>query len=221
MSGNADQAPQIAIIDWGRGNMVSAERALEKVGARTLRTANPDELNQADGLVIAGNGTFAAAAEGLRRRGLDERVKELVDQGKPFFGICLGMQIIFEESEEAPGVAGLGLLEGKVHKLEPDNGHKLPVMGWVENEFVDSGTRISQNLNRSEAFYHMHAFVCRPDDEKVVCARADLGNGDFVTAIEYPPIYATQFHPERSGPSGLTLLHNYVEVCRDQARSQS
>jgi glutamine amidotransferase len=217
MSGNADQAPQIAIIDWGRGNMVSAERALEKVGARTLRTANPDELNQADGLVIAGNGTFAAAAEGLRSRGLDERVKELVEKGKPFFGICLGMQITFEESEEAPGVAGLGLLEGKVHKLGSDNGHKLPIMGWVQNSFVNLESRLGNQLGISEAFYHMHSYACRPDEEQTACARTEIEASEFVTAIEYPPIYATQFHPERSGKAGLTLLNNYVEVCSDNA----
>jgi glutamine amidotransferase len=220
MSAKPNQAPQIAVIDWGRGNMVSAEGALEKVGAQTLRTAKPDELDQADGLVIAGNGTFAAAAEGLRSRGLDERIKELVEQGKPFFGICLGMQIIFEESEEAPGVAGLGLLKGKVEKLLPADGRRLPLMGWGESDFVNPAARLGENLDKSEAFYHMHSYVCRPDNEQVVCTRAAFDEDAFVTSIEDHPLYATQFHPERSAQAGLALISSFTQVCREYARQR-
>jgi glutamine amidotransferase len=202
----------VGIVDYGMGNRRSVEKALERAGARALVTGDHDALTAADGLVVPGVGAFPAAMESLRAAGLDELVVRRARGGTPVLGLCLGMQLLFERSDELGGDTGLGLLAGDVVGLEPaDRALKIPHIGWN----VVSMTRrspLTQGLPDRCAFYHVHSFVARPADEADVLGRGDYG-GEFVSIVARDPIYGVQFHPEKSSVHGLALLRNFTAIC--------
>jgi len=200
----------IAVIDYGMGNRRSVEKALAHVGARAEITRDHDALRAADGLVLPGVGAFPRAMSNLRELGLDAVIAERAGAGVPLLGVCLGMQLLFEESVELGGARGLGLLPGQVTALETD-GNRLPHIGWSLVSFARE-TALNAGLPDEAAFYHVHSFACRPSDPADVLASAEYGER-FVTAVARPPLFGVQFHPEKSSVHGLELLGAFARLC--------
>ena len=200
----------LAILDYGMGNLRSAQKALEHVGATAWITRDHGELRSADGLVLPGVGAFPKAMEAVRGLGLDDLLRERVEAGVPALGICLGMQLLFERSTEHGGAEGIGLLEGEVRELDAD-GLKVPQIGWNPVSWRRPSELI-EGLPDPSAFYHVHSFAPRPADPEIVLGAATYGD-EFVSAVARPPLWGVQFHPEKSGPDGLRLLGNFVRVC--------
>lgn len=195
----------IAVVDYGVGNVRSVERALAHVGAEPKLTADLDELDQADGLVLPGVGAFAPALERLAANGLGRRIVELARNGKPLLGVCLGYQLLFEESSEHGRHEGLGLLLGKV--VEVENSARLPVIGWCRLSKSDDAV-LWQGINDGSYFYFVHSYTPQSSDSAIAwtehspAAAAARGN-----------VMGTQFHPEKSGPDGLRVYRNFVAYC--------
>jgi glutamine amidotransferase len=195
----------VAVLDYGIGNLRSAQKALEHVGADARLTADPHEIARADGVVLPGVGAFGKCMEALREAGLDGIATEAVESGRPFMGICVGMQLLYEASEEDPGVAGLGVLPGTV-RLLPDT-VKRPQMQWNTLDLTGE-PRMFTGLDRPVWVYFVHSYAAEPHDG--VVATCDHG-GPVVAAVERDRLWATQFHPEKSGTAGLAILRNFVE----------
>ena len=198
---------RIAILDYGMGNLRSAEKALEHVGAEAEITRDHGRVRDSDGVVLPGVGAFPKAMEEVRRLGYDDLLRELVAAGRPVLGICLGMQLLFESTTELGGGEGIGLLEGPVEQLAV-NGLKVPHIGWNQVAWR-ADSKLTAGLADPTAFYHVHSFAPRPRDRDSVLGVATYGS-EFVSAVASPPVYGVQFHPEKSGPDGLRLLTNFV-----------
>ena len=202
----------VGIVDYGMGNRRSVEKALERVGARVALTGDHDALNAADGLIVPGVGAFPAAMARLRAAGLDELIVRRARAGTPVLGLCLGMQLLFERSVELGGDEGLGLLGGEVVALRPDAPSlKIPHIGWNVVSMTRSSA-LTGGLPDRCAFYHVHSFVARPDEEGDVLGRGDYG-GPFVSIVERGDVFGVQFHPEKSSTHGLALLRNFTAIC--------
>ena len=198
----------IAVVDYGIGNLRSAEKALAHLGADARLTGDPDEIDAAAAVVLPGVGAFGACMTALRSRGLHDAARAAATDGRPFLGICVGMQMLFEGSDESPGEPGLGVLAGRVTRLPA--GVRLPQMGWNTLEAV-AGTRLTAGLPAPAWLYFVHSFAADPADDTVVAGWCDYGRR-FAAAVEQGPLWATQFHPEKSGAVGLALLRNFVEA---------
>ena len=203
-------APSIAVLDYGMGNLRSVEKALEHVGARARVTNDHDAARNAAGLVLPGVGAFPRAMQRIRELGIDELVAERLAAGTPTLGICLGLQLLFESSDELGGAEGLGLVPGTVGKLDA-GGLKLPQIGWNEVAWRRR-SELHDGLPERCAFYHVHTYAPAPAVDEEVLATATYG-AEFVTAIEHHPLYGVQFHPEKSGSAGLRLLSNFTRIC--------
>jgi imidazole glycerol-phosphate synthase subunit HisH len=199
--------PLIAVLDYGIGNLRSAQKALEHVGADARLTADPSIIGDAAGVVLPGVGAFARCMEALERTGLASIAKDKAMGDVPFLGICIGMQLLYDESEENPGRPGLGVLPGAVRRL-PD-GMKHPQMQWNTLE-VRNGSSLFGGLPDPAWFYFVHSFA--PDDAANAIATCDYG-GTVVAAVERGTVAAMQFHPEKSGANGLHVLGNFVARC--------
>jgi glutamine amidotransferase len=202
----------IGIVDYGMGNRRSVEKAFEKVGASPVLTGDHDELRAAEGIVVPGVGAFPEAMRRLRAAGLDELVRERADAGVPVIGLCLGMQLLFEGSVEHEGAEGLGLLPGRIVRLEAD-GLKLPHIGWNSVRWTRPSP-LTEGLPDPAAFYHVHSFAPEPDDEDVVLGRGAYGR-PFVSFVERGRVFGAQCHPEKSSLEGLRLLGNFVRICAE------
>jgi len=196
--------PLVAVLDYGIGNLRSAQKALERVGADARLTADPDEIAAADGVVLPGVGAFGRCMEALRDFGLDKIAIDAVAAGRPFLGICVGMQLLYEASEEDPGVEGLGVLAATVRRL-PD-GVKRPQMQWNVLDVVGEPAMFA-GLDRPLWVYFVHSFA--PEPHPGVVATCDYG-GPVVAAVQEGRLWATQFHPEKSGHPGMGILTNFV-----------
>lgn len=204
---------RIAIVDYGVGNRRSVEKALAHAGVQAEVTADEARIRAADGLLLCGVGAFRTGAELLRASGLDRLVRERVAEGVPLLGICLGMQLLFEGSDERGGGEGLGLLPGRVRALRPAAGLKLPHIGWNLVDWTPGTTSpLRAGLPDQTAFYHVHSFVAEPEDPADVVAWGDYG-GRFVTAVGRERVYGAQFHPEKSSKDGLRVLRGFAETC--------
>lgn len=201
----------IGIIDYGIGNRRSVEKAFAAAGADAVLTDDAGRLREAGGLVLLGVGAFRAAMEALGARGFDELVRERAAAGVPVLGLCLGMQLLFERSEELGGADGLGLLRGEVRTLRPRGGLKVPHIGWNVVTFTREAPLVA-GLGRTAAFYHVHSLVPEPADEAVVLGRGEYG-GPFVSVVEQGGVMGCQFHPEKSSRTGLALLANFARLC--------
>jgi glutamine amidotransferase len=201
---------RIAILDYGMGNLRSAEKALEHVGATAAITRDDGEIRAADGVVLPGVGAFPKAMEEVRRLGFHGLLRERIEAGVPVLGICLGMQLLFERSSELGGAEGIGLLEGSVEAL-PANGLKIPQIGWNPVSWRRE-SELAQGLPEPCAFYHVHSYAPIPAHADDVVGTAVYG-AEFASAVARPPLYGVQFHPEKSGPDGLRLLGNFVRAC--------
>ena len=193
----------IAVLDYGIGNLRSAEKALQKVGARAALTSDPAEVDAAAGVVLPGVGHVGRCLEALRESGLEEPARAAIDAGKPFIGICVGMQMLYDGSEEAPDVKGMGVLPGMV-RLLPE-GVKRPQMQW--NRLDHRPTPMLDGLDDPVWMYFVHSYAPEMSDD--VVATCDYG-GPVVAAVQRDNLWATQFHPEKSGTAGLRLLANFV-----------
>jgi imidazole glycerol-phosphate synthase subunit HisH len=212
MSAAASGGPvEIGIVDYGMGNRRSVEKALEHVGARPLVSSDPDVLTHAAGLVLPGVGAFPRAMENLKRLGLAQLLVDRVGAGAPVLGICLGMQLAFDGSEELGGADGLGIVAGTVTSLQTD-GLKLPHIGWNEVTFAQTGSPLLTELPERCAFYHVHSYAPQPADAADVLGTAVYGQ-EFVTAVRHGSFHGVQFHPEKSSVAGLRMLGNFARIC--------
>ena len=202
---------EIGIVDYGMGNRRSVEKALAHVGARPVMSSDPERLARAPGLVLPGVGAFPKAMENLERLGLDEFLRERVRAGTPLLGVCLGMQLAFESSQEQGGAAGLGLVGGEVRPLRTD-GLKLPHIGWNEVELRAADSPLVRELPHRCAFYHVHSLAPVLTDPEDLLGTAVYGE-PFVTAVQRGSFYGVQFHPEKSSAAGLRMLANFGAVC--------
>jgi imidazole glycerol-phosphate synthase subunit HisH len=200
---------RILILDYGMGNLRSVEKALEHVGARATISADPDEVRAADGLILPGVGAFPRAMERIRASGLDELIAERAAAGTPVLGICLGLQLLFERSEELGGAEGLGLLSGEVTALRAP-GLKVPNIGWAPVRW-ERESPLVEGIPSGTPFYLVHSFVVRPAAEDAL-GSADYGER-FVCAAERENVFGVQFHPEKSSAAGLSLLANFTGIC--------
>jgi glutamine amidotransferase len=198
-------APLIAVLDYGIGNLRSAQKALEHVGADARLTADPHEIGRAAGVVLPGVGAFGRCMEALREAGLDKLAVDAAESDRPFLGICVGMQMLYEGSDENPETSGLGVLPGRV-RLLPDT-VKRPQMQWNTLD-IAGAPRMFDGIDRPVWVYFVHSYAAEPHDGVVAtCAYG----GDVVAAVERDRLWATQFHPEKSGRAGLAMLRNFVD----------
>jgi imidazole glycerol-phosphate synthase subunit HisH len=201
---------RLAILDYGMGNLRSVAKALERVGARPELTNDHARVREAEGVVLPGVGAMPKAMDRVRRLGLDELLRERVDAGLPLIGLCMGMQLLFESTTELGGAEGIGLLDGPVEQLDAP-GLKVPQIGWNPVAWR-RGSALNAGLPDPCAFYHANSFAPRPARHADVLGTAEYGS-EFVSAVARGRVYGVQFHPEKSGPHGLSLLGNFVRAC--------
>ena len=200
----------IAIIDYDAGNIKSVEKALKILGQEVVVTRDPEVILNADKVILPGVGAFGDAMGKLHDYGLVEVIHKVVDKNTPFLGICLGLQLMFESSEETPGVEGLGILKGKIVKI-PENGDlKIPHMGWNSLHFQNEG-RLFANLPQDSYVYFVHSYYLQAEDERIVKATTDYSTC-IHASVEKDNVFACQFHPEKSSDVGLTILKNFCEL---------
>ena len=207
----------IAVIDYGMGNLRSVQKALEAVGAQAQVTSDPKTILQARSVVLPGVGAFKDCMQNLERLGLTDVVRQSIQSGKPFLGICLGLQLLFNQSEEFGQVAGLGILPGKVVGFPP--GHKdaknnialkIPHMGW-NTVRVEKPHPLLDPIEKDAYFYFVHSYYVVPEDPGIIATVTDYG-GPFVSGIQHENIFAFQFHPEKSQKNGLALLKRFADL---------
>jgi len=202
----------IAIVDYGAGNISSVRNALSKLGVESKATCDPKEILASESVILPGVGSFGFLMQSLRQKGLDEAILQSINKGTPFLGICLGMQALFESSEESPGVAGLGIFKGKVVRFQRG---KVPQIGW--NEVLPSGKCGGKVCDEGDAkalfskgyAYFVNSFYCAPSDASIIAATTDY-LGEFACAVQKGNITAVQFHPEKSGDWGFELLKRWT-----------
>jgi imidazole glycerol-phosphate synthase subunit HisH len=204
--------PRIAVVDYGMGNRRSVQKAFEHVGALVTVTSDHDVLRAADGLVVPGVGAFPIAMRSLRELGLDELIRGRAMQGTPLLGICLGMQLLFDRSEELEPTEGLGLIPGAVTWLDA-GGLRIPHIGWNEVTFERSSPLIAGLPADGCPFYHVHSLAARPRDPADIVATTVYGER-FATVVARESVSGVQFHPEKSSGHGLQMLRNFVRMCR-------
>lgn len=201
----------IAIIDYGMGNIHSVKKALELYGAKVKVSSDPKEISSCQKLILPGVGAFGDAMQELERQGLAALIKEQVKNKKPFLGICLGLQLLFEKSEEADKCKGLGIIKGEVRKF-PASDLNVPHMGWNQLEKVKSDECILlKDVPDGSFVYFCHSYYPEPSDEKTIAATTDYGI-PFASALWQDNVYGAQFHPEKSQSVGLQMLKNFVEL---------
>lgn len=200
----------IAIIDYDAGNLRSVEKALEALGSRAIITRNRDEILGADRVILPGVGAFGDAMEKLHQYELVDTIRQAAASGKPFLGICLGLQLLFESSEESPGVEGLSVLPGKILRIPDYPGLKIPHMGW-NSLSVTPGARLFRGIENGAYVYFVHSYYCKADDESIVAATTEYST-HIHAAVERGNVFACQFHPEKSGSVGLQILKNFIEL---------
>lgn len=201
----------IAIIDYGMGNIHSVKKALEVFGARTVVTNKKEEIEECQKLVLPGVGAFGDAMGELERQGLIGVIKDQIGAGKPFIGICLGLQLLFQTSQESAGVSGLGVIEGAVNRL-PADGHKVPHMGWNRIKSSSGACPLLRGISVDPYVYFCHSFYVCPADPKVIAATAEYGK-EITSVIWKDNVYGVQFHPEKSQETGLKIIDNFVHLC--------
>jgi glutamine amidotransferase len=202
----------IALIDYGSGNLRSAQKALLKVGAEVRIVSRPDEIGDAQAMVLPGVGAFDDCINALRKQTLLEAARDFIKTGKPFLGICVGYQALFEKSEEFNScAAGLGVFQGSVIRFTERHGLKIPQIGWNQLEIVQTDCPLYRGIASGSYVYFVHSFYPQPVDKSIIATRTDYGD-TFASSVWCDNVFATQFHPEKSQKVGLQLLKNFVEL---------
>jgi imidazole glycerol-phosphate synthase subunit HisH len=199
----------IAIIDYGMGNLRSVEKGIERVGGTPLITNDPRQIARADQVILPGVGAFRDAIRGLQQRDLVEPIRDAIEAGTPFLGICLGLQLLFDVSYEGGEYEGLGIIPGRVVRFE-DHDLKVPHMGWNEVEFVQP-CRLADRLPPQTHFYFVHSYYVVPEQSQVITAETHYGTR-FCAMIQRGNLFATQFHPEKSQAAGMRFLQSFVSL---------
>ncbi len=200
----------IAIIDYGAGNIQSVSKALRHIGCDCFITNKKDEILSADGAVLPGVGSFGDTVDSLNKLDIKETVIEFINSGKPFLGICLGLQLLFPGSDESKGAEGLGIFDGAITKIPNGKGLKIPHMGW-NSLTVKKGSRLFEGIEENPYVYFVHSYFLNAADKNIVAAQTEYGV-TIDAAVERGNVFATQFHPEKSGEVGLKILKNFVEI---------
>ena len=200
----------IAIIDYDAGNIKSVEKALQKLGAEVVITKDPEVILSADKVILPGVGAFGDAMANLKKYKLDEVIHRVVEKGTPFLGICLGLQLLFERSDETPGVEGLGILKGEILRIPEKDDLKIPHMGWNSLHLQNNG-RLFAGLEEQSYVYFVHSYYLKAKEEEIVKATTDY-SVDIHASVEKDNVFACQFHPEKSSDVGLKILKNFVEL---------
>ena len=200
----------IAIIDYDAGNIKSVEKAFQSLGKEVVLTRDPEVLKRADHVVLPGVGSFGDAMENLHHFGLVPVIHQVVQEQTPFLGICLGLQLMFESSEESPGVEGLGLLPGKILKIPETPGMKVPHMGWNSLK-IDPNSRLFKGIPDGNYVYFVHSYYLKAREEAIVKATIDYST-HIHASVEKDNIFACQFHPEKSGSVGEVILKNFLKI---------
>lgn len=198
----------IAIIDYGMGNLRSVQKAFEKVGAEALITQTPEDIQKADKVVLPGVGAIQPAIEKLKPLGAVTAIQQAIDNGKPFLGICLGFQLLFESSNEGGNVKGLGILAGTVERF---TSLKVPHMGWNQLNIKQASCPLWTGINENANVYFCHSFYVKPKDPKLVSTTTDYGI-EFASSIAKDNVFGVQFHPEKSQVVGLKILENFTKL---------
>lgn len=204
----------IGIIDYDAGNIRSVEKALSYLGEKTVVSRNPETLKNADKVILPGVGSFGQAMENLHRYELVPVIRDMIEDGKPFLGICLGLQLLFESSEESPGVEGLGILKGKILKIPPSPGLKIPHMGWNSLQLQNNG-RLYRNIPQDTYVYFVHSYYLQAREPEIVKAVTEYST-EIHASVEKDNVFACQFHPEKSGKYGLEILKSFAELDREE-----
>ncbi|MBO5175200.1 MAG: imidazole glycerol phosphate synthase subunit HisH [Eubacterium sp.] len=200
----------IAIVDYDAGNIKSVEKALQFLGQEPVVTRDKETLLQAEKVIVPGVGAFGDAMGKMHQYGLVEVLREIAAKGTPLLGICLGLQLFFESSEETPGVEGLGLLPGKIVRIPDKEGFKIPHMGWNSIQ-INPASRLLKGIEEGAYVYFVHSYYLQAENEADVAATTDYVV-NIHAAAEHENIFATQFHPEKSGEIGLQILKNFIEL---------
>lgn len=203
-----------AIIDYDAGNIKSVEKALQFLGEEAVITREPEEILGADRVILPGVGAFGDAMEKLDKYGLIPVIRRTVEEKRPLLGICLGLQLLFESSEESPGVPGLGLLKGKILRIPPDRGLKVPHIGWNSLHFPQE-SRLFAGIPEGAYVYFVHSYYLAAEEEDIVSAVTEYGVS-IHAAVEKGSLFACQFHPEKSSDTGLGILRNFVKLGRER-----
>jgi imidazole glycerol-phosphate synthase subunit HisH len=204
---------RLGILDYGAGNLRSVVNAFKHLGREASLVTTPEQFGAIDLLVFPGQGAFGDSARQMNERGLWEPLRAWLRSQKPYLGICLGYQLLFDSSEENPGVEGLGAFRGTVPRFTARPGLKIPHMGWNTARFVDPSLALWRGLGAEACFYFVHSYFPKPLDPSLAACTTDY-SGEFVSGIAAPNLVAVQFHPEKSQAAGLTLLRNALEVLR-------
>lgn len=200
----------ISILDYDAGNIKSVEKALVALGRETVITRDPDIILSSDKVILPGVGAFGDAMSRIRSCGMDKVIYEVADRGIPFLGICLGLQLLFESSEESPGVTGLGLLPGKILRIPDKPGHKIPHMGW-NSLTVKNDATLFRGIRENPYVYFVHSYYLKAGREEDVAATTEYSTL-IHASVEHGNIFACQFHPEKSSSVGLKILENFVNL---------
>ena len=203
----------IAIIDYDAGNIKSVEKALLFLGEDVVITRDAETILYADGVILPGVGAFGDAMNKLHTYGLAEVIRKCVGKGIPFLGICLGLQLLFESSEESPGVEGLHILDGKIVRIPADCGLKVPHIGWNDLRFPNRG-RLFEGIPEKSYVYFVHSYYLQAADESMVTATTEYG-AHIHASVEKGNVFACQFHPEKSSDVGMQILRNFIRVTKE------
>ena len=200
----------IAIVDYDAGNIKSVEKALHFLGREALVTGDSEEILRADKVILPGVGAFGDAMDTIRGRGLDKVLRKVAENGTPFLGICLGLQLLFERSDEAPGAEGLGILKGEILRIPEKEGLKIPHMGWNSLHLENNG-RLFRGIEENAYVYFVHSYYLKAGDESIVKASTEYGV-HIHASVEKDNVFACQFHPEKSSTVGLQILKNFIAL---------
>ena len=203
-----------AVIDYDAGNIRSVEKALQALGEEVVVTRDKDIILHAERVILPGVGAFGDAMNKIRGYGLEEVIKEVVAKGTPFLGICLGLQLLFERSEESKGVDGLGILKGEILRIQDEPGLKIPHIGWNSLSYPNQG-KLYQGISENSYVYFVHSYYLKAEEPDIVVATAKYGRTMIHASVEKENVFACQFHPEKSSEVGLTILKNFISIKKE------